>query len=142
MDGYSVWLSSIGFVYKMLIVARGKFCVFDALPTSLSILESKVTEWVIYTLFRQHFTPRSPLNVPMVPLNHYIFKMSVRHQVGQPMVQVTINKSKFLVLSTHFHNMFLWISSWILSHWITTSPHYVEIGTPRAMGSLWRLSCN
>ena len=28
------------------------------------------------------------------------------------------------------------------SHWTPTIPHYVDIGTPRATGSLWSLSCN
>ena len=41
-----------------------------------------------------------------------------------------------------FHHMFLMISGRCLANWITTSPHYVEVETPRAMGSIWRISCN
>ena len=44
--------------------------------------------------------------------------------------------------SPKFHNMVLIISGSCKSHWIITSPHYVDIWTPRERGSLWRLSCN
>ena len=55
-------------------------------------------------------------------------------------------KSPYQVLElrgcSNVHNMFHRISGRCPSHWIVTSPHYVEKGTSRAMRSLWRLSCN
>ena len=43
---------------------------------------------------------------------------------------------------SNFHKLFNKVSGSFPSPWIITSSHYVELGTPRTMGLLWRLSCN
>ena len=53
----------------------------------------------------------------------------------------TIHQVLELIKCPKLHNIFLRMSGSCPSHWIITSSHYVEKGTP-AMGSLWRLSCN
>ena len=42
----------------------------------------------------------------------------------------------------NFHHFFIRVLVRFLSPWIVTSNHYLELGTPRSMGSLQRLSCN
>ena len=39
-----------------------------------------------------------------------------------------------LKIWSNFHHMFLRIYGRCLTHWIITSHHYIEVGTPRAMG--------
>ena len=38
-----------------------------------------------------------------------------------------------------FHHIFPGMSGRWVAYCINTSPHYVEVGTPRPMGSLWRI---